>query len=413
MPGLISVEEAQRRLVGGLDPVGFTEVSLEHSHGLVLSKNILSPMDLPPFDNSQMDGFAVISGDIVSASEEHPTTLKVIGDIPAGTDAQITLKSGEAARITTGAPLPFGADLVIPVEDTDQATSTTAYLPDTVRIFQASNPGTFIRPSGQDIKKHQQVLSAGNRMRAQDVGLLAMLGISKVPVFRKPKVALLSSGDELVAIDEQLSPGKIHDANSYMLQALLERHHAEVIHLGIASDNTKSIQTCLDNAVTGGADLILTSAGVSVGAFDFVRTVIETFGKIEFWRVNIRPGKPIAFGNYKNLPIIGLPGNPVSAYIGFEVFVRLVLEKLAGIRLSNTLHTFASLAGPVESDGRESYLRCQVTDKNGELVAELTESHQGSGNLLSLVQANALLIVPSGVKSLPAGSVVEVRLFDV
>jgi molybdopterin molybdotransferase len=409
LSSLYSVNEARAQLISELKPVGRMQIELYHAYGMVLSEDIISPIDLPPFPNSQMDGYAVKFLDVASASPENPVALRVVADIPAGIYPQISLQKGEAARIMTGAVIPEGTDLVIPIEETDQQDRTETRLSTSqISVFKAGRAGQFLRLRGQDIRAGQKVLSAGQRLKAQDVGLLAMLGIAKVPVFRRPRIALLSTGDEILPIDQPLTPGKVHDANFFVLAALLKKTGAEVVNLGIAVDTELSVKQCLDRAITEKVDIIISTAGVSVGVFDYVRKVIAENGSIEFWQVNIRPGKPIAFGYFKDVPFIGLPGNPVSAFVGFEVFARPAILKLSGNNQIERISFQARTAESIESDGRESYLRSKIVNENGEWVARLTESHQGSGNLWSLVQANALLIVPAGVKSLPAGSKVEV-----
>jgi molybdopterin molybdotransferase len=236
-----------------------------------------------------------------------------------------------------------------------------------------------------------------------------MLGFADVPVFRKPRLALFSSGDELLPPEAPLEEGKIRDSNSFTLAALIEDAGAEVIRLGVARDNHDSVNALLERAVELNVDMIISSAGVSVGAFDFVKQVIESNGSMHFWRVNMRPGKPVAFGDYKKIPFIGLPGNPVSAFVGFEVFVRPALGRLRGGSGGTRPAVRVRCAEQIDSDGRESYLRAQVRDENGSFVARLT-GHQGSGNLHSLVQANALLIIPAGVKCVPAGQEVDAWL---
>jgi molybdopterin molybdotransferase len=235
------------------------------------------------------------------------------------------------------------------------------------------------------------------------------LGYSTTDVYRKPRVALFSSGDELLDASQPLAPGKIRDSNSPMLAGLVESAGAEVVRLGVAKDTFASVKEVLDQSSALEIDLILSSAGVSVGAFDFVKEVIESNGRMDFWRVNMRPGKPLAFGEYTGIPFIGLPGNPVSAFVGFEVFVRAALRRLAGLTGEGRHIVRVRCGEEVNSDGRESYLRANLREENGVRIARLT-GHQGSGNILSLVQADALLIIPAGVKCVPAGQEVEAWL---
>ena len=414
MSTLLSVSEARQRLLASFTPVDAEPVPLPLSSGRVLAEDIHSNQDLPLFDNSSMDGFAVRSADVSSATPDHPVVLEVVGDIPAGSMSTITVQAGESARIMTGAPLPAGADAVVPVEDTDQyqhGRLPEGNPPPQVTILKGIRRGGFVRPRGQDVQKGQKVLSAGARLRPQDLGLLAMLDYAQVPVHEYPRVAILSTGDELLPVGEPLAPGKIHDSNAYTLTAAIRRDGGEPIYLGIVPDLETAVHEALEGAIDQEVDLIISSAGVSVGAFDFVRSVVEEYGKLEFWRVNMRPGKPLAFGSYRGTPFIGLPGNPVSAFVGYEVFVRPALLKLSGLPDSARKSVKVRLEEQVESDGRESYLRAIVRPEGGRLAARLT-GHQGSGNLLSLVQANALLIIPSGVKSLPADAEVNAWLLD-
>ena len=412
MPDLLPIKEAVNRMLDHFLAVPEISVPLEYAAGRILAVDITAGIDLPPFTNSSMDGFAVIAQDTAAASEEHPVKLDVIMDIPAGLVPDQEIHSGQSARIMTGAVVPQGANAIVPIEDTNLNLSIVdTPLTESVLIQRPAQNGAYLRPRGQDLHHGDLVLKKGRRLTPQDIGMLATLGSANVRVFRKPRIALLSSGDELISPTEPLQPGKIRDSNSYTLAALCEEYGAEVIRLGTVQDNPDQIRERLDIAVDQSADLILTSAGVSVGAFDYVRSVIEQNGSLTFWRVNMRPGKPVAFGSYRAIPLIGLPGNPVSAFVGFQVLVVPVLSRLSGLPSVQRHKTRVTLDEPVESDGRESYLRVTLSEKCGKITATLT-GHQGSGNLYSLVKAHAFIIIPAGVTSLQAGTEVEAWILD-
>ncbi len=401
---MLSVTEARERILSHFQTAAQENIPLAECVNRVLAVDVIATHDLPPFNNSSMDGFAIRAVDSALAAE---TRLTVVADIPAGSIPTVTLTQGQAARIMTGAQLPTGADTVIPVEDTDfNSRDAGTSAPQTVSFSRSPRAGENVRLRGMDLHAGDAVLQKGHRLKPQDLGLLAMLGFANVTVHKKPRVALLSSGDELIQVGAPLTEGKIHDSNSYALAAAIQSAGAEALRLGVAKDTRDSVEGLLKKALAGNVDLILSSAGVSVGAFDFVKEVIEANGRLDFWRVNMRPGKPLAFGEYGGRPFIGLPGNPVSAFVGFEVFVRPVLAKLGG-QLDGIRRTVkVRCAELIESDGRESYLRAKIRNENGVSVAVLT-GHQGSGNLLSLVQADALLIIPAGVKCVPVGQEVE------
>jgi molybdopterin molybdotransferase len=401
---MLSVPEALKIILTKFSAVAADCISIRESRGRVLAEDVSAPVNLPMFTNSSMDGFALISNDLLGASMEQPVTLDVIADLPAGISEKLKIKRGQAMRIMTGAPVPPGCDAVVPVEETNiKNWQADGSIPSKVLIYRRVKQGENLRYQGEDVQLGEVVLSKGAVLRPQDVGFLSMFGISEIYVHKKPRVALLSTGDELIPIGSSLVPGKIFDSNSYTLSSLIEETGGEVITLGIAPDQKEPIKQCLDMAMSRKADLILSSAGVSVGAFDFVRSVVDENGSLDFWRVNIRPGKPLAFGNYLGIPFIGLPGNPVSAFVGFEIFVKPAIQKLKGIEEWSRRVQKVRLLDVIESDGRESYLRAIVSIEGTEYVARLT-GHQGSGNLKSLVDANALLIVPSEVKSLPIGA---------
>ncbi|MFN3492012.1 MAG: gephyrin-like molybdotransferase Glp, partial [Anaerolineales bacterium] len=381
---MLSVTEARERILSHFETTATEKIPLIACANRTLAVDIISDSDFPLFDNSSMDGFAIRAED-TSASW---TTLQVVADIPAGSSPKLILKQGQAARITTGAQMPQGANAVIPVEDTDaNHHQVDSKLPQTISFNKKLNTGDYIRPKGSDIRPGEIVLQKGRLLKPQDVGLLATLGIEEVEVYKKPKVALLSSGDELLDVNAPLEEGKIRDSNSYTLASLLENANIEAIRLGVAKDSKEAVTKLLDQAVEQKVNLILSSAGISVGAYDFVKEVIEANGKLDFWKVNMRPGKPLAFGKYKGINFIGLPGNPVSAFVGFEVFVRPALEKMKGLTQQNQLKIRVRSEKEIESDGRESYLRAKIREEDGVKIAALT-GHQGSGNLLSLVQAD-------------------------
>jgi len=403
---MLSVTEARERILSHFRPKATETTSLIASANRVLGTDVFADQDHPSFDNSAVDGFALRAEDTHASL----TTLNVVADIPAGTHPQITLNPGEAARIMTGAEVPQGANAVIMVEDTGiHERQAGLPAPKKISFTKNMNNGENIRMRGMDVRVGDVVLHKGRLIKPQDLGVLAMLGIGDVPVFQTPRVALLSSGDELLDIHAALEPGKIRDTNSHTIAALVESAGAEVLRLGVAKDTREAVTALLDQAAQNQVDLILSSAGVSVGAFDYIKEVIDANGNMDFWKVNMRPGKPLAFGKYRGIPFIGLPGNPVSAFVGFEVFVRPTLERLSGQMSGSRSKIKVRCAAEIESDGRESYLRAILHMEDGVQIATLT-GHQGSGNLLSLVQADALLIIPAGVKCVPAGQEVDAYL---
>jgi len=410
MSTLLSVTKALDNLLEAFQPVDCEQVELTQAAGRVLAEDIHAGFDLPSFDNSTMDGFAFRSDDVQEASHEHPITLVVVADIPAGHPYLGVLTQGQAARIMTGAPLPAGVDAVIPIEDTDAAHQQAGEpVSLQVQVFRPVQVGDYVRSRGKDARARDLLIHCGTRLRPQEVGLLAMLGMPSVKVYRRPRLAILPTGDELTRVGDPLTPGKIYESNTYAITAQVEQAGGEAVSLGLIADRFEAVKEALDRALEVNVDVILASAGVSVGAYDFVRAAVEQGGRLSFWRVNMRPGKPLAFGSYHGTPFIGLPGNPVSAFIGFEIFVRPALLKMAGQTDWSRPKIPVVLLEKVGSDGRESYLRAVVTYRDGRAYARLT-GHQDSGNLRSLIQANALLIIPNEVKCLPIGAEVQAWL---
>lgn len=411
---MLKVSEALTRILRHFVQLPTEYVPTDEALGRVLAADVSASHDIPPFANSAMDGYAVLAEDVQHASSSQPVTLKIIEDIPAGTTPTKSVTEGTAARIMTGAPLPEGADAIVPVEDTSEEwrkpNRNSVSLPDTIDVYAATEPLRYVRPAGEDLASGEPALSAGTTLRPQEIGVLAGLGVAKVPVIERPKVAVLSTGDELLSIDEEIQPGKIRDVNSYTLRNLVREYGGIPIWLGIASDRAEDVRTRLQTALDEGAHLIISSAGVSVGAYDVVRDVLNEMGEVGFWRVRMRPGKPLAFGVIGKVPFMGLPGNPVSAMVSFDVFARPAILKMGG-RGWEAQTVPVTLKDTLESDGRESYLRVQVLRENDHLVAK-SVGGQGSNLLTSMVHANALVIIPEGVTVARAGETYQARLFE-
>ena len=404
------------------------EYILEHIHALpdeekaitqclnrVLAQDVIAPDNIPPFANSAMDGYAIIAADAAQASVDKPVKLRVIENIPAGKAPQKTVRPGQAARIMTGAPMPPGANAVVRFEDTSEARPAAALKPDEVAILRPVSPFDNVRPAGEDVEAGSVVLKKGHRLRPQDIGLLAAVGQGMVKVYRVPRVAILATGDELAGIDEALAPGKIRNSNEYTQAALAQSYGAEAVMLGVARDTAQELSAKLREGLAQGVDLFLTSAGVSVGDYDVVKNVLAQEGKMHFWQVAIKPGKPLAFGVVNGVPLIGLPGNPVASMVAFEVFARPAILKLSGSPVWEKPTLKAILQEDVKNSGRRHYMRALLYEAGGEYRVTTRGSGvqvQGSGILSSLVWANALVVVPNEITFLAAGSKVEVWLLD-
>ena len=410
MAALLSVDEALKQILATITPLPAETVGLDDAYGRVCAQDVYSDSDLPPFANSSMDGFAVRAVDISGASVGHPIDLHVVMDIPAGSVPTRALATGEAARIMTGAPLPDGADTVVPVEDTNAnwKPGSDEPLASQISIQRPIKQGDYVRWAGEDIKQGACIIREGTVLRPAEIGVLAAVGQHDIAVVRRPRVVILSTGDELIDIDQPLSPGKIRDSNSYTLAALIEVYGGLPIRITKARDTIDDVRKRFQEALAQKPDLILSSAGVSVGAFDVVRTVIDELGRVDFWRINIRPGKPLAYGQVGGIPFFGLPGNPVSAMVTFEVFVRPTLLKM-GVRQDQTTVIEAAIDEDLTSDGRRSYIRVKLKRDGGKWIARTTGT-QSSGALSSMMLADGLMIIPEGVLSLPVGSVLSVRL---
>lgn len=411
MSTLLSVDDALQRILGQITVLPPESVPTPDVLGRVLAEDVVSPYDIPSFRNSSMDGYAVRAADVADAARDHPVRLPVVMDIPAGAYPSRPLGEREAARIMTGAPLPDGADAVVPVEDTDDRWTSggAAPLPETITVYRRVEPDDFTRAVGEDIRAGQTVLRAGVALRPQDIGVLVSLGRATVPVIRRPRVVILSTGDELVDIGEDLGPGQIRNSNSYVLAGLVATCDATAIRLRVARDTLDDVRQRFREALEHQPDMIVSSAGVSVGTHDVVRAVIDELGRVDLWRVNLRPGKPLAFGQVGGVPFFGLPGNPVSVMVTFDIFVRPALLRMAGKNPDAVAMTTALTGEAMRSDGRRSYLRVRLVREGDDWVAYSTGT-QSSGALMSMVLADGLLIVPEGMVDIPPGTPLRVRL---
>jgi molybdopterin molybdotransferase len=401
---LASLEEAREQILLGLETKQVEDVELSAALGRVLAQPIAARLTLPPWDNSAMDGYAVRAADVAGASRETPVVLPVVGEVAAGRAADDVLQPGTATRIFTGAPVPSGADAVVPVEDTDGGGGRVA-------IFATPIVAAHVRRAGSDIRTGDDLLTPGRRLRPADLALAAAGGFGRLPVFAQPRVAVLATGDELVEPGKPLGPAQIPDSNSVGLAAQARESGAEARSLGVAGDRLDDVIAKLRDAIAW-ADVVVVSGGVSVGAHDVVKDAFAALGRLELWRVAVQPGKPLAFGRTNGArPVLlfGLPGNPVSSFVTFELFVRPVIRRLAGYTdLIGRPVVRARLSEAVRKPvDRRSFLRVRLVGDEARL-----SGGQGSHVLSALAFANALAIVPEGVAELPAGAEVDVLLLD-
>lgn len=403
---MISVEEALDRILSRVSVLGDERVSLVRALGRVLAEDVDSPLDMPPWPASSMDGYALLSRDTDGAADAAPARLAVAGRVPAGGMPERPLRPGEAFRIFTGAPLPEDADAIIPQED-------ARLEGDTLLVPRAVRRGDFVRPRGEDMRRGDRVLDRGRVLSAADVGLLATVGRSPVSVIRRPRVGILSTGDELVDLGTPVGPGQIPNSNSYSLIAQVLEAGAVPVGLGIAGDRLADIEARFRWGL--GCDIVISSAGVSVGEHDFVKDALARLGAEQhLWLVDMRPGKPIAFSTIPQdgkgaVAAFALPGNPVSAMVTFELFVRPAILRMAGHRRLHRPIVTAQAQEPIRNaDRRRGYLRVTLTSTDEGYRARLTGT-QSSGVLRSMVAADGLAVVP-GATTIPAGQAVKVLL---
>ena len=409
---MLSVEEARENILSKFSKLETEKTPILKSLGSVISEDIFSEIDVPPWNNSAMDGYAVIKNDLLNASEENLIFLKVVEEIAAGQIPNKTLINGETSRIMTGAPMPQNADAVVPFEDTNELERKSLK-----KIGIKINVDHFenIRKKSEDIKKGSIVLKKGTIITAASIGLLASIGFNIVPTIRKPVIGILSTGNELIEPGQKNEPGKIFNSNSYTITSLIESYGAIPVLQSHAEDNIKDLEKKLLNFID--VDLIVTSAGVSKGDYDVVKDVLSKNGDINFWSVNMRPAKPLAFGiislNNKKIPLLGLPGNPVSAMIALEKFGRYAIDKMMGksIRHKPIIKAFLD-SDIINHDGRRLYARVIVSrESNSKLIAKPIRN-QSSGVLTSMHEANGLAICPSDIDILNKGQEIDVEMFN-
>jgi len=417
---MLSVEEAYSQIMACFAPLEVEEKPILDCLGQTLAAEVRSPLALPPLANSGMDGYAVRRDDIVGASEASPRNLRVIGLVAAGQVSDQTVEPGTAIRIMTGAPVPPGADTVVPFEETDEISRRSSGRSLADIDIQADLPlGCNVRPAGEDVREGDLVLEAGAVVRSAEIGVMASLGLEKARVIRRPLVSVLSTGDELASLGEQLSGGKIYDSNSYSVAASVVAAGGIPQVLGIARDNLEDMHRKLEEVAS--SDMLVTSAGVSKGDYDVVKDVLTERGDINFWSVRMRPAKPLAFGMLRGdsvdgtgrpVPLMGLPGNPVSAMVAFEMFARPAIRIMLGRkRLARPLVQGILTAPIFNSDGRRVYARVEVEKRDGVYYANPT-GPQGSNILTSMSRANALAICPDHLSRKDAGEQVDIIMLD-
>ena len=414
---LLPLDDARARILEDVLPLRGGATPLAEALGRVLAEDATALLTLPPWDNSAMDGYAVRSGDVAEATPDTPVTLAVVGEVAAGHEPELGVGERQAMRVLTGGMLPPGADAVVKVEDTD-APMGVAELPQAVAIHVAVPAGHNIRPAGSDMRQGDHLLDAGTRVGPAALAVLAAAGHAHVNVHRTPRVGVIATGDELTPIGEPLGPASIPDSNSAAIAAQVEAAGGQPVRLGIAVDEYEAMRDLFREGIRD-CDVLIVTGGVSVGAHDLVKDVFTEVGQLDLWRVAIQPGKPLAYGTAPRPDggyclLFGLPGNPVSSFVTFELFVRPVLRRLRGDPADQgRVMARATLADPVrKSAARRAFIRVRLEDGPDGLVARLAGG-QGSHQLSALALADALAIIEEGPAEVPAGTEVEVIRLDI
>lgn len=404
---MVSVDDALDRVLASVSALPPTSVPLLDSLGLTLSDDLVAMEDVPPYKNSAMDGYAVRAEDTIGASTSEPIRLEVLEMVAAGSVPTRVLQPGTAIRIMTGAPLPEKSDAVVRFEETNEFQNNR---PDqTIDIFRGARHFDNVRPAGEDISSGSTALAAGTTIRPPEIGLLSSLNQEHVLVHRQPRVAILSTGDEVVDLGPELHPGQIRNSNSYTLAAYVQNCGGLPIIVGVASDSeadlTGKLSLCTD------ADFILTSGGVSMGDYDLVKDVMQAEGEIAIWQVRMKPGKPLAFGSLDGTPLLGLPGNPVAAAVSFLQFGRPAIWKMQGRRTLTPPTVLAKISEEIENRGhRRHYVRVRVDGDASSGYRARIAGQQGAGVLSSMTQANGLLVIPEDIEMATPGMKLSVQV---
>jgi molybdopterin molybdotransferase len=415
---MISIEEARERILANFARLEAEERPLLEALGQTLAEDVRAEFDIPPLDNTAMDGYAVQAASTAGAEESAPVELTVVGELAAGYVYEGAVGAGEAVRIMTGAPVPRGADSIVPFEETDEtgrgAPSKVGPTQGRVRVSKAALPGNNIRRAGEDVRAGEVVVAEGTVLRPAHLGVLASLGRATVRVTRRPVVAILSTGDEVIEPGTPRGEGQIYDSNSFSIAAMVIRNGGVPLRLGIARDTIEELTAKVREGMK--ADMLVTSAGVSRGDFDVVKEVLAREGRIDFWTVNMRPGKPLAFGVFeadgRRVPHIGLPGNPVSSMVTFELFGRAAMQKMMGRAVRDRPTVRAITRDRIRmTDERRFFARCLVSWEDGRYVASSSGS-QGSGVLTAMARGNGLAVVPEGSPDVQPGEEVTVIMLD-
>jgi molybdopterin molybdotransferase len=426
---MISIQEALDRILSYVEVLDSEEKPLIEALGQVLDEDVTCSFDIPPLDNTAMDGYAVRANDTAGASPDNPIQLRVTGEVAAGYQFEGRVEAGTAVRIMTGAPVPAGADAIVPFEETDEpfdkSPERTKRLDSTtVRVFKQARAGANIRRAGEDVRSGQTVVQRGTVLRPSEIGVIASAGRATVRAVRRPLVAVLSTGDELLEPGQERTSARIYDSNAHSVGALVRRYGGIPWLLGIARDTVEDLTAKIRQGLA--ADMLITSAGVSRGDYDVVKDVLAREGEVAFWTVAMKPGKPLAFGSFsaqgvdadgrqttRRIPHIGLPGNPVSAMVAFEVFGRPAMMKMMAKTDWRRPTLRATAEDRIENrDDRRVFLaRCTVTERGGRYYAALTGA-QGSGILTSMMRANALTLIPEDVDVVEPGQEIEVIMLD-